>query len=134
MNKQSLLDPFLEKSSNGGIISAARGRDSYASKRLRQVVSDFRKQKARKEANGKDEEQNQTPRITKKATKGKRAGKAVPKGKKRSSVQRNNTDEEDAKVEGEVEPSAPLSVRLRPRPKRLKVQVQSDDEGDEMSE
>lgn len=146
MNKQSLLDPFLEKGSNG-IAPVPRKRQGYASKRLREVVSDFRKQKKAQEQAAQDAEQEENAESSSKPPKEKRTvtrrrGPRKPppenansKGKKRASAKGKSSDEEEEDaVEGaNAIPSAPLAVKLRPRtkPKRRKVEIES---GEEQSE
>jgi DNA excision repair protein ERCC-5 len=132
MNKQSLLDPFFDKGANSS-ISAPRKRDAYASKRLRQVVSDFRKQKAQEGAGGSsvEDEQRRTCRSKRKTISGKRASKA-PTKRKKAGVSHSKSSDEDMGVEEKAGPSARLAIQLRPRPKRRKVQTQSD--GEEASE
>jgi DNA excision repair protein ERCC-5 len=143
MNKQGVLDPFFERGSNG-TISAARKRDGYASKRLRQVVADFRKQKTKEQgegSQGSDDETQNPPATRGKKTSGKKrggktSGRGRGRGRKRAATTTSKGSDEDAIFEAEVveDASGTSTVparTLRPKPKKRKIvtEVEPDEGG-----
>ncbi|KAF5391685.1 hypothetical protein D9757_002398 [Collybiopsis confluens] len=132
VNRQANLNNFFDISSGSG-TAAPRKRQAYASKRLQQVVSDFRKRKnAASETSSADNESSEEPPLKKKprvARKGKaltstsdssaRGRKKVVHGRKtsRRSKQQDSSNEDNGFAQAEDAITRPLTVSLRPRPK-----------------
>ncbi|KAF8206312.1 hypothetical protein K438DRAFT_1669146 [Mycena galopus ATCC 62051] len=133
LNKQGDLNGYFDITGSGTI--APRKRQAYASKRLQQVVSDFRKKRkhgskspAAEALDGHSQsEDDEVPR--KKAKSGKTKKGAAPKrgtgrsrgqGAKRGSSRKKVVAEDGAEFQGEVveaESGPAQAVKLRPRPK-----------------
>lgn len=138
MNKQSNLTEFFDVSAGMGAF-VPKKRQAYTSKRLQNVVADFRKQQkfgtstiaSQHESEGSADEYNQsTSRKRKKMAQGGRRGKSKtnaaavggkrPRGKGRKqkttiesedeSPERSGAEDDDAEV-------TPLAAQLRPRPR-----------------
>ncbi|KZT07787.1 PIN domain-like protein [Laetiporus sulphureus 93-53] len=142
LNKQGNLTSFFDVPLGGN--AAPRKRQAYASKRLQQVVSDFRKERARqqsveasaaeRDASFSDKEPEEKPAKRRKTTasKGKsqdRGGKKAARGRggktargrraKRTSEKRQATLASEGDKDAPNEPHSPpppLAVNLRPRP------------------
>lgn len=138
-NRQGSLHAFLEVESGSGSY-APRKRQAYASKRLQQVVSDFRKQRAKRhdqkmgtpapsqDGDFASEGETGPSKKRRKTTASNEKKTASLTGKtrqKRTSGKRKKTDaastEEESTEDGEglpasLIPSRPLSITLRPRP------------------
>ena len=116
-----MLDKFFDTSIAGGVY-APRKRQAYASKRLQQVVSDFRKGVAEEKTKSKEgtptvDEAHGSPGGRKRTRRPAKA-KTIPR-KKRKLRSPSPADEEmesegDGADSGAV-PDRPLNVSLRPR-------------------
>ncbi|KAJ7285096.1 PIN domain-like protein [Mycena rebaudengoi] len=129
LNKQGDLNGFFDVSGSGTAVP--RKRQAYTSKRLQQVVSDFRKKRKRgshsptEDVNSQSESDEDVPRE-KKAKGTSPKARAVKRGtsrgrgrggKKRSSRAKAASSGDEAEFEGgEVAPDQ-LAAQLRPRPK-----------------
>ncbi|KAJ7030398.1 hypothetical protein C8F04DRAFT_1113495 [Mycena alexandri] len=132
LNKQGNLDGFFDITGSGTI--APRKRHAYASKRLQQVVSDFRKKrkhgsKSPAASTGENSPSEDEDVPVKKKAKGKSKAVSAPKrgtgrgrgrGAKKGSSRKKMVSEDEAEFQG-VEPEAKsglgLTAQLRPRPK-----------------
>ncbi|KAJ7158651.1 hypothetical protein C8R46DRAFT_1109789 [Mycena filopes] len=130
LNKQGNLDGFFDITGSGTI--APRKRQAYASKRLQQVVSDFRKKrkhgsKSPSPAETSQSEHEEDVPVKKKAKAGKAKAASAPKratgrgrGGKKGSSRKKVASEDEAEFQGvqvEAELGVGLSAQLRPRPK-----------------
>ncbi|GLB40317.1 putative xeroderma pigmentosum G I-region [Lyophyllum shimeji] len=161
LNKQSNLGEFFDMSAGSGTY-APRKRQAYTSKRLQNVVDDFRKKRGRDSATSppraqseplSEDEAGSVPVKKRSKTSVTAAGKANPrasfsrsvpkkpaKGKGRAKKPASSSDEEDSQVieesAGVVIPPDPLVVaRLRPRPKPRYTKAQEteqDEDGEEI--
>ena len=123
IGRQGVLDKYFDTSIVGGVY-APRKRQAYASKRLQQVVSDFRKGVADEPAKSKEG----TPAVDE--APGSRGGRkrargpakviAAPRKKRKlrspSPADEEMESEDDGAGSGAV-PDRPLNVSLRPRRK-----------------
>ncbi|TFK21192.1 PIN domain-like protein [Coprinopsis marcescibilis] len=137
VNRQGNLNDFFEIGQGSGTV-APRQRQAYASKRLQQVVKEFRRKRVRsasaggRESGGEGEgesEQVSTKKRRKAPVKGKSL-KGKGKGKKKQSEVggEDGSDSDEAFVGGAGE-EVPLKVELRPRPKpRPRARAQVDTE------
>ncbi|KIK62998.1 hypothetical protein GYMLUDRAFT_95656 [Collybiopsis luxurians FD-317 M1] len=137
VNRQGNLNNFLDISAGSG-TAAPRKRQAYSSKRLQQVVSDFRKKRksAVSEPSSADDENfenDAVPPVKKKpraARKGKGKGsasasestaagskKTIRGRRKPRAKKQESSDENDKNEDAPAEQAAPLAVNLRPRPK-----------------
>lgn len=139
MNRQGNLNGFFDVAAGSGTF-APRRRQAYASKRLQQVVSDFRKK--RKAAVGpsgsvdegsnsdvNEEEDNmpvkKKPKSSSKGKKGRestshRLGRGRDRGRPsstRKTVEHSSSEDDEFREEVITTVEAPLSAQLRPRPK-----------------
>ncbi|KAH6913322.1 flap structure-specific endonuclease [Coprinopsis sp. MPI-PUGE-AT-0042] len=105
-NKQGNLNDFLGVMPGTG-THAPRQRQAYASKRLQQVVSDFRKKRARgvsirsaeeSQDGGAEEGESQVEQGTKKRRKTKAAGGVTAKGKKQAVPKSSNNTKSKGKA------------------------------------
>ncbi|KAJ7593265.1 hypothetical protein C8J56DRAFT_778967 [Mycena floridula] len=127
INKQSKLDDFLNLT--GGASHAPRIRQVYDSKRLQQVVSDFRKKRKTDTSKSNPETSESESEVVPEPAKKKRKtpkGKAATRGGKavrpaRKVVQANNvdqsSDEGDGSFVGPTTSSVPLAATLREKKK-----------------
>ncbi|KAK0469719.1 uncharacterized protein EV420DRAFT_1496229 [Desarmillaria tabescens] len=137
MNRQGNLNGFFDVAAGSGTF-APRRRQAYASKRLQQVVSDFRKKrKAGASSSGSVDEEGSDSGVSEEDTPVKKRSKSSARGKKgresashrrgrgrgrgRPSSTRKMSEPssgEDAEFsEAVITIEAPLSAQLRPRPK-----------------
>ncbi|KAK0485261.1 hypothetical protein IW261DRAFT_1461585 [Armillaria novae-zelandiae] len=137
MNRQGNLNGFFDVAAGSGTF-APRRRQAYASKRLQQVVSDFRKK--RKAAvgssgsvdEGSDSDVNEEDITVKKkaktSSKGKtgresishRRGRGRGRGRPsstRKTAEHSSSEDDEFREEAVMTVEAPLSAQLRPRPK-----------------
>ncbi|KAJ2922364.1 hypothetical protein H1R20_g14740, partial [Candolleomyces eurysporus] len=146
LNRQGNLNDFLDISGGGGTM-APRQRQAYASKRLQEVVSDFRKRrmeqrsksrtakgKGKKKARGNADEDGQDASTGSKtkATATKKA-KGKRKAKEQDITSEESGSEFDENGDGTVNVEVPLKVELRPRPKPRPVKrpAKTTEEGDD---
>ena len=120
LGRQGVLDKFFDTSIAGGVY-APRKRQAYASKRLQQVVSDFRKgasEESTKLKSAVDEAHG--PLGGRKRTRGP-ANSITASRKKRKLRSPPRADEEmeseDDDADSSAVPDRPLGVSLRPRRK-----------------
>ncbi|RXW22818.1 hypothetical protein EST38_g3020 [Candolleomyces aberdarensis] len=148
LNRQGNLNDFLDISGGGGTM-APRQRQAYASKRLQEVVSDFRKRrmeqrrsksrtakgKGRKKARGNADEDGQDASTSSKTAKapGTKKAKGKRKAKEQDITSEESGSEFDENGDGTVNVEVPLKVELRPRPKPRPVKrpAKTTEEGDD---
>ncbi|KAK0223266.1 hypothetical protein IW262DRAFT_1432237 [Armillaria fumosa] len=137
LNRQGNLNGFFDVAAGSGTF-APRRRQAYASKRLQQVVSDFRKK--RKAAvgpsgsadegsdSGDNEEESIPVKKKPKSTKGKKGreftshwhGRGRGRGRSsstRKTVEHSSSEDVNFREEAITTVEVPLSAQLRPRPK-----------------
>ena len=118
-----MLDKYFDTSIAGGVY-APRKRQAYASKRLQQVVSDFRKGAVEERAKSKEG----TPAVDeahgvrggRKRTRGSAKAITAPRKKRKlrtPSPPDEEMESEDDNAGSDEVPDRPLSVSLRPRRK-----------------
>ena len=118
-----MLDKYFDTSIAGGVY-APRKRQAYASKRLQQVVSDFRKGAAEERAKSKEGtpavDEARGVRGGRKRTRGSAKGVTAPRKKRKlkapSPTEEEMESEDDDAGSGAV-PDRPLGFSLRPRRK-----------------
>lgn len=136
-NKQGTLDNFFDVSLGSGTY-APRRRQAYSSKRLQQVVTDFRTMhsstKSKSVASGSEEDgPSEKGSVPKKRRKGKQVekkprkttvgergrGGRVPRGRKRNDKESFEPEKEQGEADAAPGSAAPpvLASKLRPRPK-----------------
>jgi len=133
LGRQGVLDKFFDTSIAGGVY-APRKRQAYASKRLQQVVSDFRKGVAEERTKSKDgtpavDEAHGSPggrKRTRGPAKATTASRKKRKLRSPSPVDEEMESEDDDADSGAV-PDRPLNINLRPRRKTSTAIV--DEEG-----
>ncbi|KAJ7650180.1 hypothetical protein FB45DRAFT_819314 [Roridomyces roridus] len=135
VNKQGDLNAYFDVGAGSGTV-APRKRKAYDSKRLQQVISDFRKKQKRgsKEPaeEGSEADDDTGDHDADEPTKRKAAKKAPAKGKGPSrggrrgrgrgrgakvDASRKSKDEDEAEFQGQLDGDEGLAVQLRPRPK-----------------
>ena len=123
LGRQGVLDKFFDTSIAGGVY-APRKRQAYASKRLQQVVSDFRKGVAEERTKSKEgtpaADEAHGPPGGRKRTRGPAKATTASRKKRKlrspSPVDEGMESEDDDADSGAV-PDRPLNVSLRPRRK-----------------
>ncbi len=137
MNRQGNLNGFFDVAAGSGTF-APRRRQAYASKRLQQVVSDFRKKRKAGVGHsgsvdeGSDscvsEEDTPVKKKSKSSSKGKiglesashRRGRGRGRGRPsstRKTAEHSSSEDDEFREEAVMTVEAPLSAQLRPRPK-----------------
>ncbi|KAK0193832.1 hypothetical protein F5146DRAFT_1101681 [Armillaria mellea] len=137
MNRQGNLNGFFDVAAGSG-TSAPRRRQAYASKRLQQVVSDFRKKRKagvgssgsvdEGSDSGVSEEDTPVKKKLKSSSKGKkgrestshRRGRGQGRGRPsstRKTAEHSSSEDDKFREEAVMAVEAPLSAQLRPRPK-----------------
>ncbi|KAE9391383.1 PIN domain-like protein [Gymnopus androsaceus JB14] len=144
LNRQGNLNDFLDVSSGSGTV-APRKRQAFKSKRLQEVVTDYRKKRKAadnepaSEDDNEDDEGEKEPLKKKRATKkgkkkasdslesstrgrktvarGRRAPRDQTKKKSNHSSGEDDYESEQGSEADKVMTTAPLAVNLRPRPK-----------------
>jgi len=120
MNKQGNLNDFFDVTSGNGTY-APRKRQAYASKRLQQVVSDWRReqQKPTGESDAPDEESEEGPAKKKVKTKSP-AGASRKKGRRArggsTRKEKHASSSDYASDSSGISPKE-RTIQLRPRPK-----------------
>jgi len=126
MNKQSNLNEFFDISTGSG-THAPRKRSAYTSKRLQNVVDDFRRKRRRvsKSLEGTESESEEESVLARKHSKMPKPKGKSNKNRFRSSQQKPSHEEEvsdasssEAYMEDvEIPPDPDVVARLRPRPR-----------------
>ncbi|PBL03569.1 PIN domain-like protein [Armillaria gallica] len=137
MNRQGNLNGFFDVAAGSGTF-APRRRQAYASKRLQQVVSDFRKKRKagvgpsgsvdEGSDSGVSEEDTPVKKKPKSSSKGKKGrestshrrgqgrGRGRPSSTKKT-AEHSSSEDDEFREEAVMTVEAPLSAQLRPRPK-----------------
>jgi DNA excision repair protein ERCC-5 len=124
-----VLDKYFDTSIAGGVY-APRKRQAYSSKRLQQVVSDFRKGAAEERTKSKEGtpavDEGRDVRGGRKRTRGSAKAITAPRKKRKlrsPSPADEEMESEDDDVGSGAVPDRPLSASLRPRRKNSVANV-----------
>ena len=132
-----MLDKYFDTSIAGGVY-APRKRQAYASKRLQQVVSDFRKGVTEERAKSTTPKEG-TPAIDearglyrgRKRTRTSTKAITIPRKKRKlrsSSPLDEEMESEDDGADSSAVPDRPLSISLRPRRKTSTAILEDEEE------